>query len=310
MAVALPPELEDETFAIQGDAMALLEGGKIEEAVEKIWTAWHKLPEPKFNTSCSYVILTDLVEILNAASKHEEAEAILIGWINDVETCGYKIIETKPFILLGETYLYVGQVDKSKEQFYKAVKYGASKRDFSGKPQLYFDIAKKKITDDDQIISLFSELIAADYDLGEQELPEDISDKINEAAEHGNELIEEEKFAEAIEVWKKALALIPEPQNTFPETLWFEVSIGDTYFLQGDFETALRHFETAKGNIADNGYENPLIMLRLGQLYYEAQRPEEAKEYLLRAYMMEGEGIFESDDARYFEFLKTNVDLE
>ncbi len=142
-AVRLTPELEDQTFDMQGEAFELLEDNKPEEAAAKIREAWNLLPEPKFNTSCSDTILCDLIEILTTIGKHEEAKQILAEWTNDQETSGYKVYETTPFILSGENFLYLNEIENAKEQFHKAAKYGATKRDFEDKPAFYFDIAKK-----------------------------------------------------------------------------------------------------------------------------------------------------------------------
>ncbi len=62
------------------------------------------------------------------------------------------------------------------------------------------------------------------------------------------------------------------------------------------------------------GYGNPFIMLRLGECCLEIGDEKNALEYMLRAYMFEGEKIFAPDDgeddgAKYFEFLRTHIDL-
>ena len=60
------------------------------------------------------------------------------------------------------------------------------------------------------------------------------------------------------------------------------------------------------------GYGNPFIMLRLGECCLEIGDEKNALEYLLRAYMFEGEEIFAPDDEgedKYFEFLRTHIDL-
>ena len=44
-------------------------------------------------------------------------------------------------------------------------------------------------------------------------------------------------------------------------------------------------------------------MLRLGQCSHELGK-EDAVEYLMRAYMLTGEEIFESDDEKYFDLIK------
>lgn len=67
-------------------------------------------------------------------------------------------------------------------------------------------------------------------------------------------------------------------------------------------------FQKAIANIEENGYHNPFILLRLGQSFLENNDTKQAKEFLLRAYMLEGENIFEEEDEKYFQFLQTNVE--
>jgi tetratricopeptide (TPR) repeat protein len=310
-AVRLSPELEDQTFEMQGDAIELLADGKNEAAEATIKAAWELLPEPKFNTSCSHTILCDYIEILTQIGKHEEAKTLLLAWINDLETSGYQVYETMPFILLGETFMYLNEIDQAKAQFNQAVKYGATKRDFSDKPNFYFEIAKKKLTANNEIAIFF------DHEVRNQARPntatitltDEASEQIEDLSEQGNTYFDEEHYSTAIEVWQQALALIPHPQNTYAESQWLETSIGDAYFLNEEFELALQHFQNAKSNIEAFAYENPFIMLRLGQSLLECTQPEEAKEYLLRAYLLEGEEIFDNDDPKYLDFLKQQVDL-
>lgn len=312
MAVSLPEELEDETFELQGDALALLDEGKTAEAVEKILSAWEKLPEPKFNTSCSHTILVDLIEIFNAAGKHAESKKFLNEWIGDMESSGYKIIETTPYILLGETLLFLRQPDAAKQAFYQAAGYGATKRDMEDKPGFYFEIAKKKITENEEIMERFTnEVLSTGKRSGRvtEEMSDEVSERIDELSEEGCKLYEENDLPRALEVWKKALELVPAPQNTYAEAMWLESSIGDVRYLTGELEEALQHFLSAKGNLESNAYENPFVMLRLGQLYFDLGVPDEAKEYLTRGYMLEGEELFEEEDEKYFNFLKGHINL-
>jgi hypothetical protein len=53
--------------------------------------------------------------------------------------------------------------------------------------------------------------------------------------------------------------------------------------------------------------QNPLIHLRLGQLYHEGGKLEKAADELARAYMGAGGDIFIREDPKYFEFLKTKI---
>lgn len=141
-------------------------------------------------------------------------------------------------------------------------------------------------------------------------LTDEILDQIESLSELGNEAYEEEHYLQAIEFWQQALSLIPDPQHHVAESQWLTASIGDSYFLLEKFSESLNYFQLAKSNIEENAYENAFIMLRLGQSYLENNHPEEAREYLLRAYMLEGREIFEFDDPKYLVFLSHQVDLD
>ncbi len=149
--------------------------------------------------------------------------------------------------------------------------------------------------------------------MGFGELPEEICEKLDILAEAGNQFEADGQRGEALAVWKEGLALIPEPQQFYGETVWFLASIGDVYFQQGDYKEALACFDSARGNLSGDGYGNPFVMLRLGECFLETGDEKNALEYLLRAYMLEGRDIFEGDDGddemKYFEFLRTHVDL-
>lgn len=140
-------------------------------------------------------------------------------------------------------------------------------------------------------------------------LPEKIIQLIDELGEVGSDLYDEGDYEGAIGTWGKALDLIPEPRNRFAESQWLETSIGDAYFLLEDNERALEYLLQAKRNIESNAYESPFLMLRLGQALLETGQQEDATQYLLSAYMFEGEELFAEEDGKYLEFLRSRVDL-
>ena len=72
---------------------------------------------------------------------------------------------------------------------------------------------------------------------------------------------------------------------------------------KSEYEKAYSYLLNAKSNISGEGYTNPFVMLRLGQCSHELGK-EDAVEYLMRAYMLTGEEIFESDDEKYFDLIK------
>ena len=68
------------------------------------------------------------------------------------------------------------------------------------------------------------------------ELTPQIKTKLDELAQKGNQFEEEEQYEEAIQAWKEALSLIPEPQQFYSETIWFLAAIGDIYFQKKQYE--------------------------------------------------------------------------
>lgn len=147
------------------------------------------------------------------------------------------------------------------------------------------------------------------------ELTPQIRMKLEELSEMGNQFEKEERYEEAIQAWQEGLNLIPEPQQFYTESIWFLAAIGDVYFQTGMYSQAHNCFDKARGNVSGEGYGNPFIMLRLGESCLEIGDEKNALEYLLRAYMFEGEDIFEPDDdgkddgKKYFDFLRTHIDL-
>lgn len=148
-----------------------------------------------------------------------------------------------------------------------------------------------------------------------EDLAAEVQAKMDELAQKGNRLEKEGRLAEAVQAWQEGLALIPEPQQFYSQTVWFLAAIGDVYFQQGEYALAYECFDKARGNMTGEGYGNPFIMLRLGECCLEIGDEKNALEYLLRAYMFEGKEIFEPDDdgaddgTKYFDFLRTHIDL-
>lgn len=68
-----------------------------------------------------------------------------------------------------------------------------------------------------------------------EELSEEIQAKMDELAQKGNRLEKEGRLAEAVAAWQEGLALIPEPQQFYGQTVWFLAAIGDVYFQQGEY---------------------------------------------------------------------------
>lgn len=126
---------------------------------------------------------------------------------------------------------------------------------------------------------------------------------IDEYAEEGNKLFDEGEYSQAIRKWQEGLEALDKPLNAQSEAVWFQTSIADAWFMLGEYDKAYPYLCEARSNITGEGYTDPFVMLRLGQCSYELGK-EDAAEYLMRAYMLAGEEIFECDDEKYFEFIR------
>lgn len=132
--------------------------------------------------------------------------------------------------------------------------------------------------------------------------PVDIK-KIEDLASLANDLIEQENFKEAYYVVMKALEIVPEPHSAYAEATWLFATLGDIYFSKNDFEQALFAFTDAIQ--CPDGLGNPFIHLRLGQCQFERSNFDKAADEFMRAYMAEGKEIFQDEDPKYFQFLKS-----
>lgn len=139
------------------------------------------------------------------------------------------------------------------------------------------------------------------------ELDDDIYNKITELSEEGNKLFDYCEFDEAIEKFKEALDLVPEPKTIWEASLWLYTAIGDSYFMDDEYEKALDAMYDAY-NCTD-ATENPFVNLRLGQCLFELEQMDKAEEFLLRAYMLDGTEIFKGEGKKYLAYMKKKYNL-
>lgn len=131
-----------------------------------------------------------------------------------------------------------------------------------------------------------------------------IYNKIELLCSEGDEYMGCGFFDKALLKYQEALELVPEPKNDWEASTWILCAIGDVYFFKSDYKQSLNYFFEALN--APDGIDNPFIQLRLGQLFFELGNKKKAKEYLIGAYMLEGEEIFE-DEQKYYELIKNNI---
>lgn len=137
------------------------------------------------------------------------------------------------------------------------------------------------------------------------ELNDQAYDQIVKLCNEGNAFVEKGKDDKAIESYMAALDLVPLPKNNWETSTWIYTALGDTYFLNCEYEKAKSNFYNALN--CPDGISNPFILLRLGESLFEYEEFDKAKEYLLRAYILEGYKLFFNEDDKYFELIKDMI---
>ena len=134
------------------------------------------------------------------------------------------------------------------------------------------------------------------------ELDDAVYAEITKHTDIGEHYFEDGKFRKALEEYRKAYDLIPEPKVNWEASEWTLAAIGDSHYMLREFISAREVF----GKIVTEygADENPFVKVRYGECLYETGKTEEAKEYLLAAYRMEGEAVFDND-----KYLKVIEDM-
>ena len=140
-----------------------------------------------------------------------------------------------------------------------------------------------------------------------KELSDAILDRIDAICDEADLLFEDEKSAEAIAKYNEALTLLPEPIEEYEPSAWLISSIGDVHFFDEEYDKALSHFEHAMGCV--DSEDNPYLFLRAGQCHFELGQMQDAEDALHEAYLIEGEEIFEEEEPKYWEFLKSKITI-
>lgn len=136
------------------------------------------------------------------------------------------------------------------------------------------------------------------------ELPETLYEQVEALSEQGSELFDDNQFAQAITHWSQALELLPEPKSDWDAYTWLSTSIGDAHYQLSQFDLSRQTlFDALNG---PDGQANPFLHYRLGQVEVKLSNLDSAKSHLLKAYMLDGETIFnlDPDGMAHLELLK------
>ncbi|OAI41883.1 hypothetical protein AYO40_02225 [Planctomycetaceae bacterium SCGC AG-212-D15] len=122
--------------------------------------------------------------------------------------------------------------------------------------------------------------------------------------EEGELLIEEDKFAEALEKFQGAWKELAEPNREEDAAIEILAAIADCHFFLKNWDACHDAMQQALRCGAD--IANPFIRLRLGQSLYELGDEQEAANWLVPVYLTEGREPF-SEDPKYLEFFRSKL---
>lgn len=138
-----------------------------------------------------------------------------------------------------------------------------------------------------------------------EDLPEDLRARIEALSEQGNQLMDDDQFSAALEAWREAYQLLPAPRDERSAALWLHASIAEALYMMGDFPGARNAMREALG--APGGAENPYVHYMLGKALWQLD-DEDAVDALLKAYLLDGVDIFDTDEDEGLDVLQVLQD--
>lgn len=112
-------------------------------------------------------------------------------------------------------------------------------------------------------------------------------------------------FPQALACYWQAWDLLPEPKVGQEAATWILAAIGDANFLGGDYLAGRDNLCTVMN--CPGGLGNPFLHFRLGQCQYELGQLDAARAELTRAYTAGGADLFDEEDPKYLELLKSRA---
>lgn len=137
------------------------------------------------------------------------------------------------------------------------------------------------------------------------ELSEATYEEIKRLCAAGDSLAEGKQFSNALAKYWSAWDLLPEPKTEWNAATWILTTIGDVNYRSGDYEAGRDNLGNAMH--CPDAVGNPFIHLRLGQCQFELGNVDSAADELARAFIPEGKRLFENEDTKYLDFVKSNL---
>jgi len=103
----------------------------------------------------------------------------------------------------------------------------------------------------------------------------------------------------AVERLYETLDLLPIPREDWEAFTWICGTIADVFFMRHDFSKCDDWIRKIMISEAPGWNSNAFLHLRRGQCAFELGDVSKARQWLIGAYMLEGDAIFEGEDSKY-----------
>jgi len=136
------------------------------------------------------------------------------------------------------------------------------------------------------------------------ELDEITHEQVKSLCSDGDKLLDQNEPAAAIDRYRIAFSLLPEPVNQWDAAKWILAALGDAYFQAGQFTDARDALQEAMH--CPGAIGNPFLHLRLGQAQFELKNLPRAKDELARALLLDT-SVFEDEDPKYLTYIRRYI---
>ena len=141
-----------------------------------------------------------------------------------------------------------------------------------------------------------------------EELSEKLYEAITNLLDEGDELVERCKYKEAIAYYEEAMNRLPEPKEDWTLFDTIAICIGDSYYEMGEYIVADRFYTMSLTR--GSGIENPYVWYVKGRNLIKLGNKEEAIDALMRAYMLDGTDVFDTDDGEFLSYIEPYIGAE
>ena len=141
-----------------------------------------------------------------------------------------------------------------------------------------------------------------------EELSEKLYEAITNLLDEGDELVERGKYKEAIAYYEEAMNRLPEPKEDWALFDTIAICIGDSYYEMGEYIVADRFYTMSLTR--GSGIENPYVWYVKGRNLIKLGNKEEAIDALMRAYMLDGTDVFDTDDGEFLSYIEPYIGAE